>query len=286
MSAYKDLSGLFIRSKVMKYQNGDLSAIDKVLHKHSLTSVYQGLSYSETLKKIYGSLVSNYQNEYVIKNEFLNRYLIPAFADAESIVLNELKMGPATVDLCFFSDSSCAYEIKTALDSDARLASQLDTYNRVFNKVSVVFPLEHYLKYKEYGDRANLIAYSDEGRTFETIGTIKPNRVIDVDSLMVFLHTKEYMNIVSTYYRREITVNDFERFDVCKEMIRKIPFDELNILVLDAIKSRRIQVKSRRINNFFFSKEHDELNQISLALNLNQGTGDDLVHILSNSFVD
>lgn len=286
MSAYKDLSGLFVRSKVMKYQNGDLSAIDKVLHKHSLTSAYQGLSYSEVLKKIYQSLVINYQNEYVIKNEFLNRYLAPNLAGTDSIVLNELKMGPATVDLCFISKSSCAYEIKTALDSDARLAAQLNTYNRVFNKVSVIFPLEHYLKYKEYGDRANLIAYSDEGRVFETIGTIKPNSAIDVDSLMVFLHTKEYMSIVSAYYEREIIVNDFDRFDVCKEMIRQIPFDELNILVLNAIKSRRLQVKSRRINNFFFSKEHNELNQISLALNLNQATGLDLLHVLSNSFVN
>lgn len=285
MSAYKDLSGLFIRSKVMKYQNGDLSAIDKVLHKHSLISVYQGLSYLEVLRKVYESLVSNYQNEYVIKNEFLNRYLVPALADTDSIILNELKMGPATADLCFISDSLCAYEIKTALDSTSRLAAQLNTYNRVFNKVSIIFPLEHYLKYKEYGDRANLIAYSDEGRVFETIGSIKPNKTIDVDSLMVFLHTKEYMSIVSNYYAREIVVNDFERFDVCKEMIRKIPFDELNALVVDAIKGRRLQVKSRRINNFFFSEQHNELNQISLALNLNQGTGEGLVHILKNSFI-
>lgn len=284
MSKFKDMAGLYSRRRVQRYLTGDYSPIDKVLSKHNLLAKYQGFTYASVLKEIYGLLLDDYQNEYVVKNEFLFSY-VAQDKDTNNITLNEMKMGSATVDLAVLSDSSNAYEIKTALDTDARLDSQLNAYNKVFNNVYVIFPEADYLKYKKYAGEANLITYQNDGMKFEVVSEVVSNNFIDTNALMNILHKNEYMSIATSYQGEPIDTNDFDRFDVCKEIISTIPFRQLNQLVLSAIKGRKGRVVSKRINNFFFTDEYREFNQICLALNLNQRSAESLVNGLEDGVI-
>lgn len=72
---------------------------------------------------------------------------------------------------------------------------------------------------------------------------------------------------------------------VCKEIISTIPFRQLNQLVPSAIKNRKGRVVSKRINNFFFTDEYREFNQICLALNLNQRSAKSLVNGLEDGVI-
>lgn len=285
MADLKKLSELFLRSRVAEYQKGNFNAIDLVLLEQGIAKEYEGQSYLSALKGMYSIMMSDYKNEYIVKNQFINNWLGCADHHDNSIILNELKMGPATLDLLIVSSTSRAYEIKTALDSDHRLKNQLEVYNKVFNEVSVVFPMEHYSRYKAYASEANLVAYNDSVDTFEIVSQVSANRLINTDSLMLVLHTGEYMDVVNSYYRELPPMNDFNRFDICKEMIRCIPFAQLNPLVLSAIKGRGTQIKSRRINNFFYGADEHEFNQVALALNLNEHAGGKLLDILRSTLV-
>lgn len=90
---------------------------------------------------------------------------------------------------------------------------------------------------------------------------------------MEFLHTNEYKEIVKIFYGELPEMNSFTQFESCKELIRKIPSEELNKLFL-------MVVKKRKINNKFFDKSNNEFNQICLSLNLDAIQMESLIYQL------
>ena len=71
MANLKKLSVLFLRSRVTEYQKGNFRAIDSVLLEQGIAKEYKGQSYLSALKGMYIIMMSDYKNEYVVKNQFL-----------------------------------------------------------------------------------------------------------------------------------------------------------------------------------------------------------------------
>ena len=101
---------------------------------------------------------------------------------------------------------------------------------------------------------------------------------IDSNTLMEVLHTKEYLKISKKYFGNLPEMNSFNQFDICKELISKIPKDDLNKLFLSTI-------KKRNINNQFFNKVNNEFNQICLSLNLKKEERDNLIYNLKTNII-
>lgn len=273
LNQLRDFSSLFSRSEIYNWFNNDFKSIDCKLSRYNLLEKNKGNSYLTVLKNTYKVLKENYPNEYILKNEFLNKWLRLELGNSKSILFNEFRIGKAIADLAMFNGVSKVFEIKTILDKEYRLSSQLLEYKKLFNEVYIVVPKCQITKYSTYDNNIGIITYDSDSEKFELVRKSNLNLTIDINVLMEVLHTHEYIKIVKKYYTDVPELNAFNQFEICKNLLSKIPSTLLNKLFIDT-------VKGRNRNNFFFNKLNNEFNQICLSLNLNKLQRDNLINQL------
>ncbi len=271
----RDYSYLFSRSEVNRWINKDFESINVKIQRYDYKIVKS--TYLKYLKNIYKVLQKFYANEYVYKNEFLNQWLIKELGSEESIIYNEFRLGKAVADLVMFNGCSRVFEIKTLLDKESRLNSQLEEYKKIFNEIYLIIPDSKIETYKNYQEDIGLITYNQENKEFLLVRKAIKNCFIDIDSIMRILHTREYRKIVIEYFGTIPICNDFEQFDVCKKLIEKVPQEELNKLFLQAMKQRKVFNK--------FSSTNTEFNQICLSLNLTDKQKETLFTNLNSAII-
>ena len=271
----RDYSSLFSRNEILKLYSNDFTSIKGKIERYGYTLKKRKQTYLSFLKHAYSILEKFYPNEYIYKNEFLNKWLIEKVGLKDSLVYNEFRLGKAVADLVMFNGNSKVFEIKTLLDNDSRLSNQLKEYSKVFNEVYVVVPYSKLNKYFTLSEKIGLISYNECYSEFNLERKAKINLEIDVDILMEILHTKEYLNIVENYFKKKVECNDFNRFEICKELMNQIPFNFLNSEFVRLMKLRR--------RNNDFSINDKELNQIFLSLNYNIKNRESLLNNLRTS---
>lgn len=274
----RDYSTLFSRSEVNRWLKGDFKSIDTKLQRYNLVEKNKGKSYLKILKKAYKVLEDNYQNEYILKNEFLNKWLKNELGSNNSVIFNEFRLGKAIADLAMFNGVSKVFEIKTILDKEYRLSNQIEEYKKIFNEVYIIVPSELLSKYANYDNSVGIISYGSKIKNFELFRKAERLNNINSDILMEVLHTKEYIKISQEYYANLPKMNSFNQFEICKELISKIPQDELNKLFIATM-------KNRNIHNQFFNKVNNEFNQICLSLNLKKQERDNLINSLKTNTI-
>ena len=274
----RDFSTLFSRSEVNRWLKGDFQSIYIKLERYNLTDKNKGISYLKFLRNVYHILEENYQNEYVLKNEFLNKWLKNELGTNNSVIFNEFRISKAIADLAMFNGVSKVFEIKTILDKEYRLSNQIQEYKKIFNEVYIIVPDVFLSKYSSYDDSVGIITFDSNSKSFEIIQKAKRINNINSNTLMDVLHTKEYLEISTKYYGQLPKMNSFNQFEICKELISKIPQNELNSLFLTTM-------KKRNINNQFFNKVNNEFNQICLSLNLKKRERDNLINSLKTNTI-
>lgn len=274
----RDYSTLFLRSEVNRIMRNDFNSFNAKIARYQKELTFKNDTYLSYLKKVYKVLEKHYPNEYIYKNEFLNKWLINELgSNNNSIVFNELRLGKVIADLAMFNGVSKVFEIKTTLDKDCRLNDQIDGYQKIFNEIYIIVPVSKLDKYLEYNN-VGVISYENDAQEFRLIRKSPRNFNIDSDSLMQVLHTKEYLKIVKQYFNIVPECSDFEKFEVCKNLISKIPLDILNQLFIEVM-------KKRKVNNEFSSKGTRELNQLCLSLNLNDSAKEYLIQKLKSPII-
>jgi len=274
----RDFSTLFSRSEVNRWLKGDFDSINVKIERYNLFEQYKGDSYLNFLRKIYLILKKNYPIEYVLKNEFLNNWLKKELGTDNSVIFNEFRIGKCIADLAMFNGVSKVFEIKTVFDKEYRLPNQLQEYKKIFNEVYIIVPNILLSKYSSYDSSVGIISFDSNSKKFELVQ--KAQRVYKVDSstLMEVLHTKEYLEISKAYFGQLPEMNSFNQFDICRELISKIPQEDLNNLFLTTM-------KKRNINNQFFNKVNNEFNQICLSLNLKKQERMNLINVLKINII-
>ncbi|MFN3968691.1 sce7726 family protein [Flavobacterium sp.] len=271
----RDYSCLFSRSEVNRWIDNDFDSVNLKIRRYD--DKIAKTTYLKYLKSVYKVLQKFYANEYVYKNEFLNQWLIKELGSEKSIIFNEFRLGKAVADLVMFNGCSRVFEIKTLLDKESRLNSQLEEYKKIFNEIYLIIPNSKIETYKNYHESIGLIAYNQEKKEFLLVRKAIKNHSIDTDSIMKILHTKEYRNIVKEYYGEIPICNDFEQFNVCKKLIEEIPQEELSKLFIETMKQRKIFNR--------FSSNYKEFNQICLSLNLTDKQKEKLFINLNSTIV-
>lgn len=272
----RDYSSLFTRSEILRLLDNNFNSINLKIDRYPFGKKFRGSTYLNFYKSIYSLLKENYPNEYIFKNQFLNEWLISELGSCDSLIFNELRLGKVIADLAMFNGVSKVFEIKTPLDKEYRLSNQLEYYKRIFNEVYIIIPANLFNKYAGYDEAVGIITYEDSIFSLKRVAAT--NDLIDTNLLMEVLHTKEYKYIVSEYYKIVPEMNSFNQFEMCKELISKIPLGELNKLFL-------FVMKKRKINNVFFKKHHNEFNQICLALNFDSKKKKQLIENLKNQYI-
>lgn len=274
----RDFSTFFTRSEILRLLKSDFGSVNTKLQRYNLIEKKRGYTYLKVLKEAYKTIQNNYQNEYVLKNEFLNKCLVEKVVNRDSIIFNELRLGNSIADLAIFNGVSKAFEIKTILDKECRLSGQIKTYKKIFNEVYIIVPEQQVDKYIKFDNEVAVFSYDSSFNKFELVREATRNEVIDIDILMNVLHSKEYLNIIHNHFDVIPELNAFNQFDICKKLIATISYPELNDIFLDTM-------KARKIHNSFFNKTNNEFNQVSLSLNLKEVERKSLIDKLKNNKV-
>ena len=259
ISQLRDYSSLFSRSEVNRWYKNDWSSLRMKIGRYDPSWLQKSYSYLSYLKQVYRILERLYPNEYVYKNEFIGKWLLQEIGLADSIIFNEFRLGKAVADLAMFNGVSRVFEIKTLLDKEARLSNQLEQYRRLFNEVYLVVPEVKSNLYLKRDPSTGIIVYDHINKSFSLIREPLHNEDIDVEVLMEVVHTHEYIAIVEQYFGVRPQFNDFNKFEICKELIRQIP---TNMLSKQFVKL----MKERKIYNEFSKREH-QFNQLFLSMN-------------------
>ena len=273
----RDYSSLFSRGQVQAWLEKDFSSIDARISRYfSQWPVSSSTTYLQYLKQVYWVIAQNYQNEYVIKNSFLNEWLIDELGHQNSTVFNEFIVGDAIADLVMFNGVSKAFEIKTELDTDFRLDNQLQNYRKAFNELYIIIPESKLKQYENYDSDIGIIVYKEDTHSkFRRHRSALKNDVVDPHTIMEILHTKEYKKVVKAHYGYLPEMTCFNQFRICSQLIQEIPSTELNQYFID-------QMKSRRMENFYSKRYFTELNQLFLSLKMGKTTRKKLVDNLKS----
>lgn len=271
----RDYSSLFSRGEVLSWLKMDFASINYKIERYDGNWLKSKKStYLEYLKYVYSVLAVNYQNEYIFKNEFLNKWLISELGETNSQIFSEFRVGGSIADLVMFNGCSKVFEIKTELDTDVRLNLQLVNYRKTFNEVYLIVPESKLSIYKKYDKTVGLITYnSSRENTFTLFRNAKTNFEIEPTIIMTILHSKEYKSIVKKHYGYLPEMTSFSQFRICSELIFEIPKTKLNQLFI-------AEIKKRGTSNALSSRYYKEFNQLFLALKMNRNTKSKMIDIL------
>lgn len=228
---------LIVREKNYNYLKSKIRKYDKDLpNKNSST-------YQEYFTYIFNSLLLNYRNEYLYKNLIINEILFKRYNLSTTTVLNEFRINKSIADLVLINGTSRVYEIKTELDNDNRLLSQIDDYKKVFKEIYLVTYHSLADKYWEIiGKDIGLIVLTDNF-TLHTIREAEINTDLDNISILKCLRKSEYTSIIMKYFGFLPQVSDFKFYTSCKELFSRIPSQKLHDLMIDELKKRTVREK-------------------------------------------
>jgi len=274
-SQLRDYSTLFSRNEVLSWLKMDFTSIEYKIKNYDKKWLKSSkVTYLDYLKHVYSILALNYQNEYIFKNEFLNKWLISEIGENNSKIFSEFRVGNSVADLVMFNGCSKVFEIKTEFDSDFRLPLQLENYNKAFNEIYLIVPETKLSFYEKYDKTVGLIAFNSRNdNSFNLSRKASTDLEIDPLTIMSILHTNEYKSIVKNYFGYLPEMTSFSQFKICSELICEIPKDELNKLFIT-------QIKKRGDNKALSSRYYREFNQLFLALKMNQAKKKKIIDIL------
>lgn len=273
----RDYSSLFSRNEVLSWLKMDFVSMNYKIERYDekwLKS--KDTTYLDYLKYVYKVLVNNYNNEYVYKNEFLNNWLIAKLGETNSQIFSEFRVGDSIADLVMFNGCSKIFEIKSELDSDARLNIQLENYRKAFNEIYIIIPNSKLSYYTKYDKTIGLITFDPNSQnTFSLERNAKTDFNIDPSSIMTILHSKEYKSIVKKYYGNIPDMTSFTQYNICRDLMLKIPKHKLNKLFID-------EIKERGRNSALSLRYYKEFNQLFLALKMSQETKNKMIYNLKS----
>lgn len=261
----RDYSALFSRNYINNiFLRNDFSFTDYCIKKHDNRAFAYNRTYREYYNYVYKVLSEHYNNEYFYKNEFINSVFKEMSEHESTGIFSEFRIMNTIADIVCFNGHSVVYEVKTELDNDDRLESQLNEYLRLFNEVNIIVPVSKVQNYKSLPPNVGILVFDKDKRLFSWFKKARINYVVDSKLVMQVLHTQEYKAIVKSYYGKEIldSTNDFTQFNVCSKLIEKIPTRTLNTLFVQTL-------KKRAGIHTFFSNRYSLFNQALLARKFN-----------------
>ncbi len=249
-------------------QEDDYSFINSKIERYDSEMIGNKIiTYYDYIKHIYNKMNKGYKNEYIYKNTFINQMLLKKYGTRDTTVINEFRIGNSIADIVMFNGTSKAFEIKTELDSNRRLNTQLSDYRKIFKECYIITHESLSKKYLSEFDDIGVIELSERPNSIAMREVRKPikNNCIDSDMLMRTIKTSEYKNIVKKHYGSLPKMNSFDMFEICKDLIKKIPQAQLTFLFIEELKNRKSNTEI--VNTFY-----NELRHLCLSMNLDESS--------------
>lgn len=205
-------------------------------------------TYQDFFEDLYHSMLKNYRNEFVYKNEITNKILLGKHNLNTATVLNEFRIGKSIADLVILNGTSIVYEIKTEYDSPERLLSQIQEYRKSFLHVVIVTHYSVASKYESFLikhdlNNIGLLVFSNRNTLTVRIKPTKDSNFLDINYMFKCLRKQEYSHLIKKYYGYVPKVPNTRLFKECLNLSHSISKIEFHELMFSYLKKRTIKEK-------------------------------------------
>ena len=272
---YNNLAKIFSKKSINCLIDGNFDYL------RTIVEAFPKLAQSTDLVSLYESaykiLSKTYRNEYLVKNEIANKLFISNYSFKTTSMLSELCVGQNIADCIIINNKSTGYEIKTEFDSLFRLADQLDTYLKVFDRTFIVAHKKHI---------NNLINFSitepnfgiielTERNSLKIIKDAPLNRPFDKEIMFSSLRKQEYTYIAEKILCSELpTMPNSLIYKYCKNIFLSADLDLVNNLYKSALRL------FRKNDSAFIETLPKSMKNIGISVKLNKKEKTDLVKTL------
>lgn len=243
------------------------------------------LTYGSVLTQIYSYMNDNYRNEYFYKNTLLNKLLVEKIKVHTLAALTELPISNSKADFITIGENDInenngiVYEIKTDLDTFARLQSQIDDYYKVFSYVYVVISSNQFEKAKEFLKTSSVGIYelTKNGDLICRKKAIYNRNDLSYEAMFQLLRKYEFEKIIKEHYKTLPNVNDFQYYRECLKWIKEINIITFQKKVMECLKRRTLLTENDdniieipyelRFYVYFSKRYRNKNNEINRFLN-------------------
>lgn len=203
---------------------------------------HASVTLKEALDLCYDHLFNNYKNEYIYRNMIFQNLVMKNHTFENCISIPEFRVGLSKADLAVFNGTSTVYEIKTELDSPARLESQLADYKKFFDFIYIV-TYHGFLKVAEKIIPNHVGIYlRNENGDFELYREAISNKAnISHETLMASLRKPEYTSIIQSEYGFIPDVPNTKYYSECEVLFKKLDIEIVHEKVVKILQSRQIK---------------------------------------------
>lgn len=241
MSSFSDLARIysttFIRHVLSSTHEGLLHELSKSFDFVKEATINGDLR--QLFDEAYRTLLKHYRCEYVYKSELYGKIKRESRKKKKNGILTEVKSGKCVADLLWLNGTSIAYEIKTEIDTNRRLANQINSYHQLFKQTVVVsYEKNIDIILPEIPDHVGIMFLN--GR-----GTLKLYReaqeftdYLNQEAMFYTLRRHEYERAISEAYGYIPSVSDAYIFNECLKMFKALPPLEAHDLMVKQLKLR------------------------------------------------
>lgn len=203
----------------------------------------------ELISEIYNFMAKSYRNEYFFQNTLLNKLLLGRHSVNTTTALTQIPIGKSKADFILINGNAVVYEIKSELDSFARLDTQLQDYYKAFSNVCVVTSEANFDKLLGIlkGTPVGICVLTKRDTISKTLkkATIEDNSKLEYESIFKVLHKPEYERIIRHYYGNLPQTSQVFYYDECFSMFSRIPILEAYTMSLEQLKKRNHILQSK-----------------------------------------
>lgn len=202
--------------------------------------------------KAFAQLLRGYRCEYVYKNQLtaellLRRHNLGHGPDSARL-LTEFWVDDVRADLAVINGTSSVYEVKTSLDTLARMPRQLDRYSQFFDKIYVVTSEEMLAAVEKAAlEHVGIQVMSADG-SFAEYRTAHSNKA-NVDRRIVFRSMRELeaLDICREVSGLPLDMANGLRSDACWEIFRQMSPMEAHDSMVRVIRKRKIHAAQQKL---------------------------------------
>jgi len=200
------------------------------------------------LNQLYKLLSLHYRCEYVFKNIIANQLFLNRHDILQSYLTDEFRAGISRADVVVLNGTSTVYEIKTELDSFAKLPSQLADYRRLFDRLCIVVPKELVRRTIKISDEAvGIIEISDE-LSVSTVREPQSNkRFTSPAHIFDCMRRAEYEACVAEAFVKVDDVPSGRRHSVLKALFTQLTPEDAHDLMVRHVRRRGISNSTTKL---------------------------------------
>jgi hypothetical protein len=158
---------------------------------------------------------------------------------ADTILLNEFRIGKSKADIVLVNGTNKVFEIKTELDSAERLNSQVADYYKAFSEVYIVTHVSLIEKYKQIVQpEVGLLSFSNEGGITVFRSASINNSMLDCAVMFKSLRKSEFLEMTRLVCGLIPSATPVKLFAECLAIVGQYETEFVQKKYLEIIKRR------------------------------------------------